>query len=220
MASTGINKYVGYAHGVKSLPFYATIDGVSSAFSVGATGTSNISYTQISASSSTSVVLSAFRSVAINQEARTQFLKVSSNDNRPKAVPSGTKWSSAGGAVDTSNGALHLVAGGWQSGVPNSSSETQAGAAGQLLYFDFRMDVPTAGKSVYGWLAGSITFDNSANIGFTVRSYAYDNTGAQIGAGVTSSTPVPEPPSITLLAFAAMATGAAGTRRFKRARTA
>lgn len=141
-------------------------------------------------------------------------IKASVRSSSDLIVPqaAGTKWSSAGGTLDTPGSEPNVV--------QSFGSLRAAGAESTKLYFDFRVANASLSKTFYGWFAGSVTGSTFSNIGFTLASYAYDNTGAELGAGVTSSNPVPEPPSIGLLGLAAMATGAAGTRRFKRARAA
>ena len=88
------------------------------------------------------------------------------------------------------------------------------------LYFDFRVANASLFQDVL-WLARarSVTGSKFSNVGFTLNSYAYDNSGAQDRRGrYRVLARLPEPSSIGLLAIAAMATGTVGTRRFKSVR--
>jgi hypothetical protein len=85
-----------------------------------------------------------------------------------------------------------------------------------VQYFNFLFS--TNSQTYAGWFSGSYNNNSIFNDNFIVQSVAYDTTpGNLLGAGDGPS-PVPEPPSAALLALAAMATGAAATRRYKRAR--
>ena len=78
-----------------------------------------------------------------------------------------------------------------------------------------------AGTEKFGWIELSLSVSTTAGIddalgpGMTVEGWAYDTTGAKIEAGDTG---VPEPPSFALTGLAALALGAAGTRRWRAAR--
>ena len=77
----------------------------------------------------------------------------------------------------------------------------------------------------YGWilLSDSVTsaFGDKGTFGpnLTIVSYAYDTSGAEIPAGETSS-PIPEPNTLALSGLGALAMGAVGLRRWRKARNA
>jgi hypothetical protein len=89
-------------------------------------------------------------------------------------------------------------------------------------YSHFRF---TGGSGVeYGWLEFSVSVVNANSAAaadgpnVTVVQYAFDNTGATIGAG--EGAPTPEPSSIAESGLAALILGAEGLRRWRKARKA
>jgi len=123
-----------------------------------------------------------------------------------KPVPKGTTYSffRSGG---TSNAVL----------AARSSRGAFVGAPGSTMpYYDFQFVL--AGSIFAGWLHGSLVNNSFSSLFFVLRSVAVNDVPGQLlPAGATS---VPEPPSLALLGLGAMVTGAAATRRYKRARRA
>jgi hypothetical protein len=85
-------------------------------------------------------------------------------------------------------------------------------------YLAFKFEDSTAGNAMrYGWI--DITLNNGDLIGggegpsMTIYGWAYDTTGAQLGAGL-----VPEPSSMSLMALGALALGAKGVGSWRRNR--
>lgn len=89
-------------------------------------------------------------------------------------------------------------------------------------YLGLRFLNETTGVVDYGWLLLSTTARLGANAGFpaSILGYAYENTGASINAGQTTSTvtAVPEPSTFALFGVALAAV--AGTTARKRRRSA
>ena len=93
----------------------------------------------------------------------------------------------------------------WQIFGPGGFSETK------YLLFRFQ---PTPNTPRYGWVEmteATISFQNSSAMSVTFGRWAYDDSGAVIGAGV-----IPEPSSATLLMGGALLAGAAGLRRWRK----
>ena len=98
-------------------------------------------------------------------------------------------------------------------------NQTSGSASGTFTdkYFLFSFQ-DASNKTLYGWIEGSLTDNSYDNGTYHLTAYAYDDTGAVIHAGDTGAT-VPEPGAATLgLLGAAMVGGAAGVRRWKKAR--
>lgn len=72
------------------------------------------------------------------------------------------------------------------------------------------------GATNYGW----VSINTTAATGFpaTITGYAYENTGAGIMAGQTSS--VPEPTTMATLGLGVLCLGAAGIRRWRKTKQA
>jgi hypothetical protein len=84
---------------------------------------------------------------------------------------------------------------------------------GQANYIGFSF--LTNGKTCYGWIKFDLETSGS-NVVLTVLAWAYDDSGATIKAGITS---VPEPAE-TAIGLGALALGAAGLRRWRKAKAA
>lgn len=80
--------------------------------------------------------------------------------------------------------------------------------SGEIGYMGFRFN-PSGSLVLYGW-AEVILTDGGDSGTFEVVRWAYDNTGANI------QTPVPEP-ATTAMGLGALALGAAGLRRWRKA---
>ena len=74
-----------------------------------------------------------------------------------------------------------------------------------------------SGITNYGWVELSLAIDSTHGPNVTLEGWAYENTGALINAGDTG---VPEPSSFALLGLGALALGATGVRRWRKARKA
>jgi hypothetical protein len=83
-------------------------------------------------------------------------------------------------------------------------------------YFLFRF--LDNGNPLYGWAQLSVSFGHGTSPdAYRLVDYAYDTTGAKIGAGELPS--VPEPAETIPLALSALVLGAAGVRRWRAAKT-
>jgi MYXO-CTERM domain-containing protein len=95
---------------------------------------------------------------------------------------------------------------------PPSSHNGWAKSAFGFAAFQFE----TAGghKADYGWIQLEFTLgSNGLADGVTVEDWAYDNTGAPIKAGQTTSSSTPEPSRVAMALLAAGAAGVAALRR-------
>lgn len=82
-------------------------------------------------------------------------------------------------------------------------------------YFEFKFD--DNGKTLYGWGELNVSVSKTSGPDVEFVEYAYDDTGAKIGAGVTDSpAPVPEPREAIPLALGALVLGASRVRRWRR----
>jgi hypothetical protein len=130
-----------------------------------------------------------------------------SNANYPffaQPSPKGQKWSSVAGTVGGA-GNLGAVSHTFQPGFPAPYTNH---------YFDFAFKDTTAGGALrYGWLQASLTTapQPGSQVEVNVVAYAYDTTGAELGAGL-----VPEPASILAGGFGALVLGALGVRRWRK----
>jgi hypothetical protein len=102
--------------------------------------------------------------------------------------------------------------------VNGTKTDMPAPGTGVLDYgFEF---FNAAGSVDFGWLSGSNTSVNGV-FGFNLQSVVTEDNGKELVIGTTQDVQdVPEPASAGLLALGAMITGAVGTRRFKRNRSA
>jgi len=100
----------------------------------------------------------------------------------------------------------------------NTTGPIVAPFTDKYFLFSFQ-DVSQGNKVLYGWIEGSLTDNTHDKMTYHLTAYAYDNTGAVIKAGDTGTAAVPEPGAATLgLLGAALVGGAAGVRRWKKAR--
>ena len=127
--------------------------------------------------------------------------------------PVGATWSNVGGTV----GNFGLLA----------ATDTTFGPIGPSSYnhryfpFIFKDTSPQGkGKVKYGWLEASSSGPSSpSNVPVTVERYAYDNSGFPLPLGSTISA-IPEPSTTALAGLGALVLGAAGVRRWRKAKQA
>jgi hypothetical protein len=142
--------------------------------------------------------------------AASNYLKIKAKNAFAAAAAPGTKWAGVTSFTRVASGAYVI-------GQDIANGRMLNPLATGELYYDVIFN--DGGTSAYGWV--SLTeFDNGpSDFGVHIDQFAYDTTGAQIAAGNTGApAAVPEPASLGLLAIGALVSGAAGTRRFKRAR--
>jgi hypothetical protein len=125
----------------------------------------------------------------------------------------GATWSNIGGTI----GNVGILA----------ATDTTFGPIGpssyshRLFAFRFKDTSPQGqGKVKYGWLEASSSGPSSpSNVPVTVEQYAYDNSGFPLPLGSTISA-IPEPSTTALAGLGALVLGAAGVRRWRKARQA
>jgi hypothetical protein len=127
-------------------------------------------------------------------------------------VSAGAKWTAATGA------AFFAIANRGKSYTPpgnatNTFAEGDTGGAEKYLLFKFQ----GAGGPLYGWLGMSAAVSTTTGPTVTLDGWAYDDVGNLIAAGDEGNT-VPEPGGMAAWGLAALALGAAGTRRWRTAR--
>jgi hypothetical protein len=128
-----------------------------------------------------------------------------------QGVPAGKKWTSAGGTVGNM-GLLAAVDNTFGPIGPNKYTGR---------YFAFRFKDSTKGGQVdYGWLQATLNDVSSPdNMPLTITEYAYDDSGNELPMGQTISA-IPEPTSTALAGLGALVLGAAGIRRWRKAKQA
>jgi len=84
-------------------------------------------------------------------------------------------------------------------------------------YYAFSFN-DTSSQTHYGWIYGTMT-GGSSDLSYNLISWAYDTTpGVEIGMGFTGASGTPEPSTAALGAMAALVLGAAGVRKWNRAK--
>jgi hypothetical protein len=140
-----------------------------------------------------------------------------------KLVKAGVNWTSAMASYTSARiggriwGALGTVSS------PPSPFATSAGPISSFsdMYALFNFD--SGPNTLYGWIHLSFSVspqfgdDPSFGPSLTILDFAYDDTGAQLAAGVTST---PEPSTAVSTGLAALALGAAGLRPWRKLRPA
>ena len=122
-------------------------------------------------------------------------------------LAAGLKFDSAPGGA-SSGGYLEYV-----------SSSGSAVGPGKFTDMYYAFSFVSAGKTLYGWVLGSLTDISYDGLSYHLTSYAYEDTGIQIATGQLSPAVVPEPASASLaLLGGALVAGAAGVRRWKKAK--
>lgn len=106
------------------------------------------------------------------------------------------------------------------SGGHNSYSGTQSRNPFKSKTPYFLFSFQDSGKTLYGWGELSIQGNGKTGPDVTLVDYAYDDSGAKIEAGTTQLAPVPEPPEAFPLALVSLVMGAAGVRRWRKAKAA
>jgi len=124
--------------------------------------------------------------------------------------PAGATWSNIGGTIGNVGllGATDMTF-----GPIGPSSYTNR-------YFGFRFKDTTVNRVKYGWLQASAgPVSSPQNVPITVTRYAYENNGSPLALGSTISA-VPEPATTALAGLGALVLGAAGVRRWRKAKQA
>jgi hypothetical protein len=125
---------------------------------------------------------------------------------KPALLYQSMKWNQVAGTPAT----------GLLFGSAKYSAHTPDAINGAYVLIEF-MDSTHGNAMRYGWVQISLVNGDTGGISdypqLTVDDWAYDTTGAQLGAGV-----VPEPSSSALLILGALALGAKGVRSWRRDR--
>jgi hypothetical protein len=137
-----------------------------------------------------------------------------------------TSTPDGGGVTTTMSGKNGHYAGSYgHSTTKTSTGINRSGApfADKFALFSF----PCTSGTCYGWLelsldnnALSSSTDNLTGPDLTLEQWYYDDSGAQIAAGDTVSTGVPEPGNLATTGLAALILGAAGVRRWRASKPA
>lgn len=130
-----------------------------------------------------------------------------SGSNFAAMAGAGKKWGAIGTHTASSNALV----------VKRTSSGASYPPSFSHLYAAFEFaDAATGYNEWYGWAELSLNNSTPAGPDVTIEGYAYDNTGAQISTGdTTSSVPESGPTAVLAAIGAALVLGADGIRRWR-----
>lgn len=126
-------------------------------------------------------------------------------------APGGT---SATAPDNLAPGTLISGASGFGAGIGETTGPTAFTLNSTANYLGFRFQNEATGAVDYGWAQLSLSTTTSSQPR-SIIGYAYENTGAAIGAGV-----VPEPTTTATLGLGVLTLGAAGVRQWRRRKVA
>jgi hypothetical protein len=137
-----------------------------------------------------------------------------------RVFQAGAKLTSAAPLFSTAVAGVRVWASNTSSGV-RTATFTQLYGLGSFSDEYALFTFPSGPNTLYGWIhlsfsiTGGVGTDPNFGPTLTIHDFAYDDTGAPLAAGA-----VPEPATAVSTGLAALALGAAGLRRWRKARPA